>query len=124
MLSETQQALGPFVVQMTGVLDQSSNLASQAATNANAAVGKVNESISGAEGTVDAAVAQGEATVKMNTAIIASLRSLEETPGLNGSTKQAIEESAKTLEAQNNSLQSAVSGVKDVYPALKWLRTI
>lgn len=76
LLSETQQALGPFVVQMTGVLDQSSNLASQAATNANAAVGKVNESISGAEGTVDAAVAQGEATVKMNTAIIASLRSL------------------------------------------------
>lgn len=38
---------------------------------------------------------------------------------MNESTKQAIEESAKTLEAQNNSLQSAVSGVKDVYPALK-----
>ena len=119
LLSETQQALGPFVVQMTGVLDQSSNLASQAATNANAAVGKVNESISGAEGTVDAAVAQGEATVKMNTAIIASLRSLEQTPGLSDETKQAIEESAKTLEAQNNSLQSAVAGVKDTYPALK-----
>ena len=45
LLSETQNALGPFVTQMTGVLDKSSQLSSQAASNATAAVGQVNGSV-------------------------------------------------------------------------------
>lgn len=118
LLSSTQQELGPFVVQMTGVLDESSSLASQAATNANAAVGKVNESVSGAEGTVNAAVSQGEALVKMNESAISSLRSLEESIS-DEATKNAIEEAAKSLETENASLKAAIDGVNSTYPKLE-----
>lgn len=118
LLDSTQEALGPFVVKMTGVLDQSSSLASQAATNANSAVGKVNEAVSGAEGTVDAAVAQGEALVKMNESAISALRSLEASVS-DEATKQAIEEAAKTLESQNATLKAAVDGVNATYPKLE-----
>lgn len=119
LLSETQNALGPFVTQMTGALDKSSQLSSQAASNATAVVGQVNGSVQGAEGTVNAAVEQGNAVVSMNEAAIKSLKDLAETPGMDESTSQALLSAASSLETQNANLKSAISGASDSYAKLQ-----
>lgn len=79
LVTATQEDLGPFTVSLMSTLDQSSALASSISNKTATSVGEANNAIVAAQGTVDGAVAQGQAAVAQNEAVIAQLTGLAAT---------------------------------------------
>lgn len=117
LLDSTQNALAPFIVSLMSSLDQSSALASQAASQTNASVGSVAGSISQAQGTIESTVDQGKAMVQMNESIIASLTVFAAALP-DGAEKDALNQTIATLRTQNESLSTAINGVESSYASI------
>ena len=122
LLSSLQGSLGPFTLQLMSGLDESSVLASEAASNVNGSIGSVSGAISNAQGSVSSAVEQGSALVNLNTSLIESLQSVADSLP-EGSEKDALNSSIAALESQNQSLSSAISGINSSYSSIEQAST-
>ncbi len=115
LLTSTQDAVGPLVSRMDSALDESNELARTACNNVNTAVGNVNSQVQGAQGAVAVVSQTADTTISANNMMIQTLKTLEETPGLDDSTKKAIEEAISALEQQNSSLEQTVMDLNTTY---------
>ncbi len=115
LLTSTQDAVGPLVSRMDSALDESNELARTACNNVNTAVGNVNSQVQGAQGAVAVVSQTADTTISANNMMIQTLKTLEETPGLDDSTKKAIEEAISALEQQNSSLEQTVTDLNTTY---------
>lgn len=122
LLSSLQGSLGPFTLQLMSGLDESSVLASEAASNVNGSIGSVSGAISNAQGSVSSAVEQGSALVNLNTSLIEGLQSVADSLP-EGSEKDALNSSIAALESQNQSLSSAISGINSSYSSIEQAST-
>ncbi len=118
LLTTTQNAVAPLVSRMDSMLDESNELARSACNNANASISDVNAQVQAAQGAVAVVSQTSDTVISANNMMIQTLKTLDETPGLDDSVKKAIEKAISSLEQQNSSLNQTVTNLNTTYQHL------